>query len=547
MSVLIDTIDDVRNQLLHLGKYGVNKECSKIFDYSLLTKSFGELLPEGFQFGTFIKNDGQEIPAFLPLNNSSGICFSISEISNFALFNELLEASVFQIIDKIKSAQLRISLIDGKNFGLYFSHFTQLHDSITGGKVLKDNNEIFNGLNEILNESYEFYRFIIINNFPQGFTNESIALLIKIISQKGKDKIKLFITKENNPPQSIADLDASLTSKIECFKVDKEGKWASDTFSKIPNFNTNFNISVRSFFTSENIEKCISRINKNTLMSEKISSVVFDINDGIRIPFGKNNNSTFYFRLGHGESNYHAIIGGRSGKGKTVFLDNLITKATLHYSPDELRFVLIDMKGIEFFEYKKHPFVASLCSSTDIDKALKVIDYLKAELKSRELLFSHSEAKNIVEYKRKTREVMPRLLVIIDEFQNLFTNNYKLDEYIEEVLIKQILRLGRAFGIHLVCCTQSLGDGVRSSFLNNIPLRIAFQMTQDQSRSFLSNNNPAAERLKVGEVIYNEQDGLLSENVFVKVDNISSEEIQAIINQFNSKGLIYKVFDKLIV
>jgi len=114
-------------------------------------------------------------------------------------------------------------------------------------------------------------------------------------------------------------------------------------------------------------------------------------------------------------------------------------------------------------------------------------------------------------------------------------------------LIKQILRIGRAYGVHLLCCTQSLGDGVRSSFLNNIPLRIAFQMTQDQSRSFLSTSNSAAEALKIGEAIYNEQDGLPNENILVKVDHLKSEDVHKYIMEFVNNGKSYQTFERIIV
>jgi S-DNA-T family DNA segregation ATPase FtsK/SpoIIIE len=273
----------------------------------------------------------------------------------------------------------------------------------------------------------------------------------------------------------------------------------------------------------------------------------FDIDEGIKIPFGIHHSKPFYFRLGHGVSNFHAIVGGRSGKGKTVFIDNLIARATNIYSPDELRFVLLDMKGIEFNDYKRIPHIQAFCSSTNFENAIKIVEFLQSELKNREVLFNSVEAKNVVDYKKKSGKVMPRLLVIIDEFQNLFTGNYKTDGFVEDILIKQILRIGRAYGVHLLCCTQSLGDGVRSSFLNNIPLRIAFQMTQDQSRSFLSMNNSAADILKIGEAIYNEQDGLLSENVLVKVDHLKSEDIQKHLLEFVENGKSYQPFEKLIV
>ena len=70
-------------------------------------------------------------------------------------------------------------------------------------------------------------------------------------------------------------------------------------------------------------------------------------------------------------------------------------------------------------------------------------------------------------------------------------------------------------------------------------------MTQDQSRSFLSINNTAADSLKVGEAIYNEQDGLLSENILVKIDHLQSDDIQQLIVEFVNNGKSYQSFEKL--
>lgn len=517
------------------------------FDFNLLTQPFGQKLPEGFEVGVFTSSKGESIPAFLPFADTNGIAFSIDKISDFGFFNELLECSTFQILNAIEYNNFKLTLIDGKNHGIYFNYLSQFDDTVTGGKIYKDPNEINKVLNEILLHSIKEYRFIVINNFPQGFTNESATTLIKILSKAQHDKIKVLMTKEHEPPKSVADLDASISNKLEVIAFDRNNHWLSKTLAQVENIKGLFTLNFGSSFTENDMRAEVEVINVMHQTTANPASENFDINEGIKIPFGKHREKTFYFRLGHGVSNYHAIVGGRSGKGKTVFLDNLISRATSIFNPDELRFVLLDMKGIEFNAYENLPHVQAFCSSTNFENAMKVIEFLQSELKNREALFNSVKAKDIVDYKTKSGKIMPRLLVIIDEFQNLFTGNYKTDGIVEDILIKQILRIGRAYGVHLICCTQSLGDGVRSSFLNNIPLRIAFQMTQDQSRTFLSINNSAADTLKVGELIYNEQDGMVSENILVNVDHLKPSDVDQQIMEFVNNGKSYQPFNRLIV
>lgn len=517
------------------------------FDFNLLTQPFGQKLPEGFEIGMFTSSTGENVPAFLPFANTNGIAFSIDKVSDFAYFNELLECSTFQILHAIEYNNFKLTLIDGKNHGIYFNYLFQFDDKVTGGKIYKAPDDINKVLNEILLRSIKEHRFIVINNFPQGFTNESATTLIKILNNVEHGKVKVLMTKEHEPPKSMADLDTSILNKLEVISFDRNNQWFSKTLSQVKNINGLLTLNFGSSFSENDMQAEVEIINVMHQTTANFANENYEINEGIKIPFGTHRNKTFHFRLGHGISNFHAIVGGRSGKGKTVFLDNIIARAVSIYSPDELRFVLLDMKGIEFNDYKKLPHVQAFCSSTNFENAIKIIEFLQIELKNREVLFNSFEAKNIVDYKLKSGKEMPRLLVIIDEFQNLFTGNYKTDGFVEDILIKQILRIGRAYGVHLICCTQSLGDGVRTSFLNNIPLRIAFQMTQDQSRSFLSISNSAADILKVGEAIYNEQDGLLSENTLVQVDHLKSDDVHKYIMDFVNNGKPYQPFERLIV
>jgi len=547
MEQLNNILQETENILSNPHKILTNRKGEKEFDANTLKKSFGYKLPEGFEVGLFTSSKGDDIPAFLPFADTSGIAISIEKASDFAFFNEILEQSAFQIFSEIRYNDFKLTLIDGKNHGIYLSNLSQLDDIITGGKIYKEPLEINKVLNEILIKTIKEFRFIIINNFPHGFSNESATALIKILNNAKEEKIKVLMTKEKEPPRSMADLDTSISNKLETISFDKDNHWFSKTLSQIENIKGLFTLNFGSSFSQQDMKEAIEVMNVMHQSTLNPESENFDIDEGIKIPIGKHRNKVFYFRFGHGAIIFHGIIAGRSGMGKTVLLNNIISKATSIYSPDELRFVLVDMKGIEFNDFKNIPHIQAYSSSSNIEHGMKIIEFLQVELKNRESLFNSVGVNNLIEFKKKSGKIMPRLLVIIDEFQNLFTGNYKTDAVVEDTLIKRIVREGRGYGVHLLCCTQSLGDGVRSSFLKNIRLRISLQLTQDESRSFLSMSNTAAENLKQGEAIYNEQDGLLSENIFIKIDHLQNDDIHRLLTDFVNNGKSYQPFERLII
>ena len=378
----------------------------KSFDINLLIQPIGHFLPDGFEVGVFTSSKQEDVPAFLPFSESNGIAFSIENVSDFAFFNELLELSTFQILSVLRYNGFKLTLIDGKNHGIYFSHFSQLDDTITGGKIYKEQIEINTVLKEILLRRINEFRFVVINNFPAGFTNESAASLIKILNNAEEENIKVLMTKEHEPPRTMADLDSSISNKLEIISFDKQNHWFSKTLSQIENIKELFTLNFGCSFSVKDINETDELLNVMHQSTLNPTSERYDINDGIKIPIGIQRNKIFYFRLGHGVTNYHAIVGGRSGKGKTVFLDNIIARALSIYSPDELRFVLLDMKGIEFNEYKNIPHVQAYCSSSNPENGLKIIEFLQNELKGRETLFNGVEASNIVEYKKKSGKIM---------------------------------------------------------------------------------------------------------------------------------------------
>ena len=140
-----------------------------------------------------------------------------------------------------------------------------------------------------------------------------------------------------------------------------------------------------------------------------------------------------------------------------------ITNAALHYSPDQVEFYLIDFKkGVEFKTYATHhlPHARVIAIESEREFGLSVLDRLDGELRRRGDLFRKAGVQDLAGY-RKARpgEAMPRSLLVIDEFQELFVEDDKLAQE-AALLLDRLVRQGRAFGIHVLLGSQTLERGL---------------------------------------------------------------------------------------
>lgn len=126
-----------------------------------------------------------------------------------------------------------------------------------------------------------------------------------------------------------------------------------------------------------------------------------------------------------GEAQNHTLICGRSGSGKSNFLHVLIQNLAFYYAPNEVQLFLLDYKeGVEFNAYTnptilEHARLVSVASSVGF--GVSFLSWLDKETKKRGELFKQFNVKDLSDY-RKHGE-MPRLIVVIDEFQVLFSDS----------------------------------------------------------------------------------------------------------------------------
>lgn len=240
---------------------------------------------------------------------------------------------------------------------------------------------------------------------------------------------------------------------------------------------------------------------------------------GIQIPIGWTvDGESVQFSIGGVNTEHHVLLAGRSGSGKSNLLHVLIHSVCHFYAPSELSIYLLDYKqGTEFNVYTSPPLAHAKLVATESDPeyGVTVLTHLSEELEKRASEFKKRSVRDYYEYREVTSSELPRILLIIDEFQILFSEGRQVAEPAEK-LLNQLLRQGRAYGIHVLLATQTL-KGIQSlsmgQLISQIGCRIALACSEEDSSMILGNNNWEAARLNSPpEGIINNSNGAKSAN-----------------------------------
>ncbi|MDP7029851.1 MAG: FtsK/SpoIIIE domain-containing protein [Phycisphaerales bacterium] len=254
----------------------------------------------------------------------------------------------------------------------------------------------------------------------------------------------------------------------------------------------------------------------------------------LRVALGQTGANRFLeMTLGRGTTQ-HALLAGRTGSGKSTLLHVLITNLALWYSPDEIEFHMVDFKkGVEFQTYANHhlPHARVIAIESDREFGVSVLQKLDRELRHRGDLFREAGVQDLAGWRAKSDQRMPRILLVVDEFQEFFVDD---DQIAQEagLLLDRLVRQGRAFGMHVLMGSQTL-DGAFSlarSTLGQMGVRIALQCTEADSYLILSDDNPAARMLRrPGDAIYNDAGGKLEGNTPFQVVWLADAERDTIL------------------
>ena len=237
----------------------------------------------------------------------------------------------------------------------------------------------------------------------------------------------------------------------------------------------------------------------------------------------------------------HLLVAGTTGSGKSVCINALIASMLFRFTPDQLRFIMIDPKVVEMQVYNSLPHLV-IPVVTDPKKVLLALRWVIDEMEKRYKIFAKAGVRNITGFnarpKKKTQKEldlegaapsvpgdegsdsalpssdpikvprddeliipdhMPYIVIIIDELADLM-QTAPADV---ESAIARITQMARAAGIHLIVATQTpRADVITGVIKANIPSRIAFQVASKIDSRVILDENGADRLLGQGDMLY---------------------------------------------
>lgn len=190
----------------------------------------------------------------------------------------------------------------------------------------------------------------------------------------------------------------------------------------------------------------------------------------------------------------HVLVAGSTGSGKSVAESSIISSLSYFCEPSRLNFYLVDTKRVDLPLFGDLPHVIEVADT--LDKFHPMMMGIMQEIRRRLKMLQGSACRKIQDYHKLGYE-LPYIIIMMDEFGDLM----ELDSYARKAgnyedmpsvrsWIKQVVQIGRAAGVHLICCTQrSSVKVVDGDIKANLPCRIALRLpTGTDSRTILGCN-----------------------------------------------------------
>ena len=230
----------------------------------------------------------------------------------------------------------------------------------------------------------------------------------------------------------------------------------------------------------------------------------------------------------------HMLIAGRTGSGKSVFVQSIIMSIVYHFTPDKCKLMIIDPKGVDFGFWDDIPHLITPIVKLDPGAAVNALKWAVREMEERYKQLQLVNARNIESYNEivgqkrdagekitrqvavgtdeetgellfETQEVdlsdMPYIVIIIDEVADLMSMARKE----VEACVQRIAQKARAAGIHLVMATQRPDATTITGVIKaNFPTRVSFQARSRIDSMTTLGEKGAEQLLSCGDMLFSE-------------------------------------------
>ena len=369
----------------------------------------------------------------------------------------------------------------------------------------------------------EKYHFLVIADFPANFSEAAIKRLLSVAANGPRCGVFVLMHWDRRLP--VVDVTAEDLRDLNVCVTAKGGEMVLS--SRVPD---GVKLVLEAAPDAARVTQFIQQVGELSLSASRVevpfdhiapaANAIWSLDtaEELRVPIGRTGATKFqYLELGQG-TRQHALVAGKTGSGKSTLFHVIITNLALWCSPEQVEFYLVDFKkGVEFQCYAAHrlPHARVVAIESDREFGLSVLQRLDEELRRRGELFRRAGAQDVPGYRRSPGAgPMPRALLLIDEFQEFFTEDDRISQN-AALLLDRIVRQGRAFGIHVVLGSQTLGGAytLARATLGQMVVRVALQCNEADAYLIMDENNPAPRLLsRPGEGIYNDMAGAIEGN-----------------------------------
>jgi ABC-type multidrug transport system fused ATPase/permease subunit len=489
------------------------------------------------------------IPALLPFPERSALLLDCGENGRSAAI-ETVQAAMLRLLTALPPGKVRFTIIDPVGLGENFAAFMYLADfdeKLVTSRIWTDPRHIEERLadlsehmetviqlylrnefqtiqqyNESAGEMAEPYRVLVVADFPANFTDAAARRLTSIICSGARCGVF-----------TILSLDPKLRTPRDFHLKDIEPHALRLSWREGQFYGTQPEVGPLPLVCESppppeaftGLVRAVGRLAKDAARVEVPFADIVpaelwtgDSREEVEVPLGRAGARKLqHLRLGRGMAQ-HVLISGKTGSGKSTLLHVLITNLALRYRPDQVELYLVDFKkGVEFKAYAawQLPHAKVIAIESEREFGLSVLQRLDAELRHRGDLFRGQGVQDLKGFRAVQPGVrLPRVLLVIDEFQELFVEDDRIAQD-AALLLDRLVRQGRAFGIHVLLGSQTLAGAysLPRSTIGQMAVRIALQCNEADAHLILSEDNTAARLLsRPGEAIYNDANGLFESN-----------------------------------